>query len=538
MSAITTLLAASVLTPPLQTQGPDIVLILLDDIGIDVLEDNLIDRGGPTANYSYPKTAALNEIRDHGIRFRQAWVNDVCSPTRSAIQTGRYAFRTGIGSQIIPDSSTDFSLPASEHLIPEMLDLALGDSAYLCAIFGKWHMQKDSLAYSAPVDAGYEHFDGNLFALNIDYCSGFSKILHTEGGTPTVVSVPSGVFLLSDQVDSCQTWIDTQTALSASQALFVYLALQAPYELHKVPDTDLFTVDGTHYPRMDSLDNGLVSCAECTGPAGGEEISYRRECYTAMVEAIDTEIAGLLTSLDARAQTILNDPAANWWDTTTIIFLGDNGTPANGVIEYPFPVNQGKDSAYEGGIHVPMYIAGPEVPIDKQGDTCDALVNGVDLFATIASIAGVFDQPGIDSLLDLYPGVDFDSVDLTPLLLDPTAGVRDWVYSENWSANTDQVPFVLGETRVIMGRYDDGTGDGSLGLYKLWVSPKQFELRYQSNGYYYGDKFFEISKDDGNLVTDEFEAANLVNGDPTGMEPHQEAAYFALRTELKTLLGY
>lgn len=119
--------------------------------------------------------------------------------------------------------------------------------------------------------------------------------------------------------------------------------------------------------------------------------------------------------------------------------------------------------------------------------------------------------------------------------------VRTWIYSENWDANQLNVPYIEGEDRVILGRFDDGTGDGSLGTYKLWVSPPpagQAEARYASNGYYYGDRFYEISINDGTQITDEFEENNLVNGDPEGMEDHQEAAYFALRAEIKNLLGF
>ena len=71
-------------------------------------------------------------------------------------------------------------------------------------------------------------------------------------------------------------------------------------------------------------------------------------------------------------------------DNTIIIFLGDNGTP-EGVTQSPFTKETSKSSLFEGGIRVPMIIAGKGV--SRKGIDA-SLINTTDLFATIADLAG------------------------------------------------------------------------------------------------------------------------------------------------------
>lgn len=90
-----------------------------------------------------------------------------------------------------------------------------------------------------------------------------------------------------------------------------------------------------------------------------------------MVETMDTEIGRLLSVVDCV--------------NTHIIFIGDNGTPTQ-VLQPPFRAGRGKDTLYEGGIHVPLIISGPAVA--RPNRTNATLANAVDSFATILEMAG------------------------------------------------------------------------------------------------------------------------------------------------------
>jgi arylsulfatase A-like enzyme len=135
----------------------------------------------------------------------------------------------------------------------------------------------------------------------------------------------------------------------------------------------------------------------------------RRARYSATVTALDTEIGRLLEHVDLA--------------TTTVIFVGDNGTPGP-VARPPLTRNTAKETLYEGGVHVPLIIAGPLV---KTPGTSHAMVHTVDLFATIVDIAGV-------DLANLPRPVD--GISLVPLLRDPSGpGDRQYVFAERFRPN-------------------------------------------------------------------------------------------------------
>jgi arylsulfatase A-like enzyme len=94
--------------------------------------------------------------------------------------------------------------------------------------------------------------------------------------------------------------------------------------------------------------------------------------YEAMIEAMDTEMGRLLTNM---TRTNANVSLTN----TMIIFLGDNGTPRQ-VIQPPYSASRAKGTLYEGGIRVPLIVAGAGVISPNRVST--EVVHCVDLFAT------------------------------------------------------------------------------------------------------------------------------------------------------------
>lgn len=100
---------------------------------------------------------------------------------------------------------------------------------------------------------------------------------------------------------------------------------------------------------------------------------------------------------------------------TVILFLGDNGTPGR-VAQQPYQTDRAKGSLYEGGIRVPLVIAGP--PVQRPGAREAALVASIDLFATIAELAGAANPRGETS------------VSLLPYLGGPAGPARSIVHSE------------------------------------------------------------------------------------------------------------
>ncbi len=115
--ALTTVLL-SACTGPQEPQRPNIVLILADDIGTEVI--------GAYGGTSYD-TPNIDELARTGMRFTHAYSAPVCSPSRVKLMTGRYGFRTGQTWGTIPDDEVTFG-----HI--------LQDAGYQVAMSGKWQM--------------------------------------------------------------------------------------------------------------------------------------------------------------------------------------------------------------------------------------------------------------------------------------------------------------------------------------------------------------------------------------------------------------
>src|SRR5688572_7705618 len=115
----------------MQHDALNVLVIVLDDVGSDKLA--LFDDvdAGP-----YARTPRLDELASGGIRFHGFYVNPVCSATRALLQTGRYAFHTGMGT-----NADSYRLPDSELFLAELLRSGFpAERTYRSGAFGKWHI--------------------------------------------------------------------------------------------------------------------------------------------------------------------------------------------------------------------------------------------------------------------------------------------------------------------------------------------------------------------------------------------------------------
>ena len=125
----------------------------------------------------------------------------------------------------------------------------------------------------------------------------------------------------------------------------------------------------------------------------------------AAVEALDTEIGRLFSGIPPQERA-----------NTTIVFLGDNGTPRR-VTSNDSPYRGAKSSLYQGGINTPLIVTGAGV--ERVGISDDSLISTTDLFATISELAG-------QDLTELH-----DSTSFAAKIVDSTAPGRDFVFSEH-----------------------------------------------------------------------------------------------------------
>lgn len=352
----------------------NILVLLADDLGVDML-------GVYGEGSDLPPTPNLDALARGGVLFRNAWASPVCSPSRAVLQTGRHAFRSGVGFGIPYHRA--YSLPLDEVTLAELLR---GDSrqTWSTAAFGKWHLASvhpddDQGGRLAPNRQGYQHYAGVLGGAPRDYFA-WASTVNGRGGVVRE-------YATTHHVDNALAWIDR-----AREPWLVYLAFNAPHAPFHAPPPELHTQD--------------LSAAAAPGVDP-------RPYYKAQVEALDTEIGRLLRGLgDARQRT-------------HVLFMGDNGTPGP-VLMPPFSADRGKSTLYESGVRVPFLVSGPAVV--APGRESAALTGLVDVFATVAELAGV------DPLAVLPPGRALDSRSLVPVLSAADAAApREVLMTETFS---------------------------------------------------------------------------------------------------------
>jgi len=424
----------------------NVVLIIADDLGKDYC-DIYSDHGPSVVNLTN-----VRRLLTRGVVFNNAWSNPLCSPTRAGILTGRYSFRTGVGD-VVDGSNTKLSL--TETIIPKMLNL-YSPNGISKACIGKWHVTTSAPAgYNYPITMGYDHYEGNLSgALGQpgQLAIGYDNWTKIKNG----VSSNCTNYATTENVNNAISYINSQPA---TKPFYLHLAFNAPHTPYHLPPANLIT-------------NTTLSGLQADITAN--PVPY----FQAMVEAMDKEIGRFFDYLISSGK----------WNTTDIIFIGDNGDDP--LVAQSSP---SKGSLYQAGVTVPFIISGPDVVNPNR--TSNALVNTADIFATILELFGD------TNWRTRIPSTTVDSKSLMPILLNQATTVRPWAFTEI---------FKLAPT----------SGDGKA------IRNEDYKLIKYDNG---NEKFF-------NLTNSPLETTNrdLLNGTLTTT---QISNYNYLCTEMTTLVG-
>ena len=346
------------LFPITASASPNILLIIADDMGLDASNCYAIgNQQAPMPN--------LENMCENGMVFENAYAAPTCSPTRATILSGQYGFRTGVGAPVAPNGSDELSVDT-----PTLFD-ALNRTEYASNVIGKWHVTGRRSGYDAPAQMGVSDYFG-LYSGGIrDYFNWPAiengREIQVEGYSTTVLT------------DRAINWIGGQ-----DKPWFLWLAYNAPHAPFHLPPKDLHSFD-----HLDDSERAVRR----------NPLPY----YNAILEALDSEIGRLLSSLDKDAR-----------ENTIVIFIGDNGTP-NQVIGNLYGNHRAKGTIYDSGTRVPMVVTGPDI---GPGRT-QAFINTTDLNATIAKLAGTSTNAP-------------DSIDFSPVLYGGK-GKRDYVYIEHFT---------------------------------------------------------------------------------------------------------
>jgi arylsulfatase A-like enzyme len=335
---------------------PNIVLMLSDNVGFGELGvyGGGVLRGAPTPR--------LDHLAAEGMRFTNFNVEVECSPSRSALLTGRLPVRSGTwraGSPGLPGG-----LAPWERTIAEVLQ----ETGYDTAIFGKWHLGDSAGRF--PTDQGFDEWWGFPFSTNV---AGYSTRVGFDAKAAQVPQLLEGkkgepVRPVEPYTLENRPLIDERIADRSVAYIHQHAGGARPFFL-------FISWSLVHHPYLPH--------PGFKGRSGNGDFS---DC---MVEH-DHRVGQVLDAIDAAG--IAAD--------TLVIYASDNGPDSAHYPQMSFagPYRGYLGSAYEGSIRTPMMIRWPgKVPA---GRVTNEIVAILDLFPTLASITGakVPDDRAVDGV--------------------------------------------------------------------------------------------------------------------------------------------
>ena len=357
---------------------PNIILVITDDQGYGDI--------GAHGN-TMIRTPHLDALHAQSVRLTNFHVDPTCSPTRSALVTGRYSSRTGVwhtimGRSIVHRDETTFA------------DL-LSEAGYATGFFGKWHLG-DNSPYR-PIDRGFQravYHGGGGVGQTPDYWGNdyFDDTYWSDGVPTSYEGYCTDVFF-----DTALEFIEAQSA-DPTRPFFVYLSTNAPH--------GPFLVDESY-----------------SKPYADMGVPSPMDKFYGMIENIDDNMGRLTEKLDTLGIA----------DNTLLVFMTDNGTAAGVTNTHPTQrvgsrnaalleraaeeeadgawqgfnasMRGRKGSEYDGGHRVPFFVRWPAGELGEPRDVAN-LTAHIDVMPTFADLAGV----------EARQDLDWDGSSLAPLL--------------------------------------------------------------------------------------------------------------------------
>ena len=307
-----------------QTQKPNIVFLLIDDLGYADCGFN----GGKDI-----LTPNIDKLAKAGSILKNHYVQPVCSPTRSALMTGRYPTRTGIYTIITPGDA--WGLPLNERTLAN----ALQEAGYSTAITGKWHLGEFEKTYQ-PNARGFDYQYGNFFG-SIDYYTHErnNQMDWYRNGTPLKEEGYSTHLVAKEACSLIEKH-------APSKPLFLYVPFNGVHSPFQAPEQ--YTAA---YPNLEG----------------------NRKKLAGMLAAVDEAVAQIVASLKKTGML----------ENTLIIFSSDNGGPPPGNNA---PLREYKGTIYEGGTRAAAFAHWPgHVPAGK---TIEGAMHTIDWYPTLIGLAG------------------------------------------------------------------------------------------------------------------------------------------------------
>lgn len=317
-------------------ERPNFVIVFTDDHGYGDVS---------TYHASDVQTPNIDRLAAEGMLFTNMRANcTVCSPSRAALLTGRFADRVGVPGVIRTHAENSWGY--LDPTVPTLAD-ELKQLGYHTAIIGKWHLGLQSP--NVPNERGFDYFHGFLGDMMDSYVD------HRRHGQNYMRRNQQTIDPQGHATDLFTDWaIDylQDRARRDENPFFLYLAYNAPHFPIEPPAAWLERIK----QRAPELDEA-------------------RARNVAFVEHLDDSIGRVLDALAANGLE----------ENTLVVFTSDNGGSLPHA-QNNDPWRDGKQSHYDGGLRVPFMIRWPQKV--SPGSRCEYAGLNFDLFPTFVELAG------------------------------------------------------------------------------------------------------------------------------------------------------
>jgi arylsulfatase A len=312
-------------------ERPNILIVLADDLGY-----------GDLACYGHPviRTPHLDRFAEEGLRFTDCYAGAAnCSPSRTALMTGRTPTRVGVHNWI--PMLSPMHVKAEEITVASLLQRA----GYSTCHVGKWHLNGmfNLTGQPQPSDHGFDHWFSTQNNALPNHRNPYNFV---RNGIPVG---PLEGYAAHIVVDEAARWL--REDWDRNKPFFQYVCLHEPHE-------------------------PIASAARFTDLYPSDDPSY--SAHHGNVAQMDDAFGRLMASLD---QMDLRE-------NTLVFFTSDNGPAITSIHPHGSagPLRNKKGSVYDGGIRVPGILRWPGHT--SGGSESDEPICGVDWLPTLCEIAG------------------------------------------------------------------------------------------------------------------------------------------------------
>lgn len=313
--------------------APNVLIVLLDDMGFGVSSAF----GGPV------NMPTVDRLANEGLRYNQFHTTSLCSPTRTALLSGRNHHMNNMGT--VTETATAFpgytgQRPNNVAPLAEMLRL----NGYSTAFFGKnhetaaWEVSPSGPTDRWPTRSGFDKFYGFIGGETNQW----APMLY-DGLTQIETPKDPNYNFMTDMTNQAIAWMRFQKALTPDKPFFLYFAPGATHAPHHVPKEWIAKYKGKFDQGWDKLreetlarqiklgvvpqGTKLASKPEAIKDwdklSGDEKRLFARqmEVFAAFGEYADTETGRLIQAIAETGQL----------DNTLVLYIvGDNGSSAEG----------------------------------------------------------------------------------------------------------------------------------------------------------------------------------------------------------------